>query len=50
MNMNTPERFRRDEKPEITEEEQSQLDALEAAANAARDTGISDPERVEGEK
>ena len=48
--MNTPERHRMDEKPEVTEEEQSQLDALEAAAEAARNTGISDPDRVEGEK
>ena len=50
MNMNTPERPRREEKPEITEEEQSQLDQLEAAAEATRNTGISDPELIDGEK
>ncbi len=47
--MTTPERFRRDEKPEITEEEQSQLDALEAAADAARVAGVYDPNET-GEK
>lgn len=41
--MNIPERSRRDEKPEITEAEQDQLNALDAAADAARIAGVYDP-------
>ncbi|TSC64422.1 MAG: hypothetical protein G01um101491_291 [Parcubacteria group bacterium Gr01-1014_91] len=50
MNMNTPEKGQREMKSEITEEEQSQIDALEAAADAARVAGVYDPSEVEGEK
>lgn len=49
--MNTPERFHRSEKPEIvTEEEQDQLNALDAAADAARIAGVYDPSEAEREK
>ena len=48
--MNTPEKGQREMEPEITEEEQNQLDQLKAAADAARIAGVYDPSEVEGEK
>ncbi|MEK7126154.1 MAG: hypothetical protein AAB517_02155 [Patescibacteria group bacterium] len=48
--MSTPEQFRGNEKPEITEKEQEQLDQLEAAAEAARVAGVYDPSETEKEK
>ena len=51
MNMNTQEQpQRREEKPGISEEEQSQLDQLEATAEAARIAGVYDPSETEGDK
>lgn len=50
MNMNTPERFRKDDKSEITDDEQKQLEELEAAADAARVAGVYDPSETEEKK
>lgn len=48
--MNTPEKGPREMKPEITEAEQDQLDALDAAADAARIAGVYDPSETEEKK
>lgn len=46
--MNTPEKGQREMKPDIiTEAEQDQLNALEAAAEAARIAGVYDPSGTE---
>jgi len=45
--MNIPEKGQKEMKPEITEEEQSQLDQLEAAVDAARVACVYDPSETE---
>lgn len=48
--MTTPEQFRREDKSEITDDEQKQLEQLEAAADAARVAGVYDPSETENKR
>ncbi len=47
--METPEQFRGNEKPDVTDEENELKRLIEAAENAGR-VGVYDPAEIEGKK